>query len=482
MAISFEESRAVYGVRRAAPMAYSLSSNPAVAAVDDSETWSRQEKYRWYESYSDDKTSTVDDLKNIVMDQSQINLTQETNSQYIPFQIQRYWDGVDLTGMTLQIHFVNKYKDEDYMAPVNVEYSESKIRFGWLVTDSVTYEDGDIDFEICAFGVNEKGEKYVWRTRPNGKLNILKSLSGNGVVEPSTNWYTQLNAKMDEKIGRAMQYAEEAKTAADQAGMMERQAADSASAAAISEQNAAASVITANAKADEAAESAADAAGSASTASAAATESTANAETVLRNEQAIQDVEANLDLIKSVPTLAQETAANADSAKLYAEMAQQVSQGSVGYYATPEALRSAHSTAFDGNWAIVGSTDTVWVWVSDNGDWIDTNKPSNMNQYYTKTEVQTMVQGAHSNSYTITVPASGWADGELTFQGVICTKSNTVAVSGVTADTLLSLGRYISGDLDACRSYVCQDTGAGTVTFWSASALADFTVNLVEVK
>lgn len=92
------------------------------------------------------------------------------------------------------------------------------------------------------------------------------------------------------------------------------------------------------------------------------------------------------------------------------------------------------------------------------------------------------IKGAHSNSYTITVPASGWTDGALTFHGTSCTKYNTVTVAGVTADTRLSLGRYVSGSLDACRSYICQDSGAGTVKFWATSALSEFTVELVEVK
>lgn len=92
------------------------------------------------------------------------------------------------------------------------------------------------------------------------------------------------------------------------------------------------------------------------------------------------------------------------------------------------------------------------------------------------------IKGSHSNTYTITVPASGWKDGTLTFQGTACTRKNVVSVAGVTADTKLRLGRYVSGDLNACRSYLCQDTGAGTVTFWATAALAEFTVELTEVK
>lgn len=103
-------------------------------------------------------------------------------------------------------------------------------------------------------------------------------------------------------------------------------------------------------------------------------------------------------------------------------------------------------------------------------------------QRYAESIDPSQFANATSKNYTITVPASGWADGALTFQGVSCTKCNTVAVEGVSADTRLSLGRYVSGDLEACRSYLCQDTGAGTVTFWATDSLAEFTVELVEVK
>lgn len=45
-----------------------------------------------------------------------------------------------------------------------------------------------------------------------------------------------------------------------------------------------------------------------------------------------------------------------------------------GYYATPEALREAVPTAEAGDWAIVGSTDTVWVWDVEGSDWVDTDQ------------------------------------------------------------------------------------------------------------
>ena len=44
----------------------------------------------------------------------------------------------------------------------------------------------------------------------------------------------------------------------------------------------------------------------------------------------------------------------------------------LGWYSTPEALKEAHPTASNGDFAIVGTTDSVWVWDSDTSNWLDT--------------------------------------------------------------------------------------------------------------
>lgn len=49
----------------------------------------------------------------------------------------------------------------------------------------------------------------------------------------------------------------------------------------------------------------------------------------------------------------------------------------LGWFATPTALRTAYATAENGDFAIVGSTDTVWVWDEDSTDWVDSGaKPA----------------------------------------------------------------------------------------------------------
>ena len=45
----------------------------------------------------------------------------------------------------------------------------------------------------------------------------------------------------------------------------------------------------------------------------------------------------------------------------------------LGYFATPQALSEAYPTGEEGDYAIVGSTDTVWIWDSGTSAWVDTD-------------------------------------------------------------------------------------------------------------
>ena len=228
MALSFEESKKKFQSEQAASAAHmnamvmpmSLDENDeafAVMADSASETFLSSSKYLQYASYKDENYSVVDALKNITIDDTQINITQEQNSQFIPFEMPRYYDGVDLMEMAIQFHYVNKDGEENVASPINVAYSNDKIRFGWLVDANVTNVAGEVDFEITATGTNEKGDQYVWKTRPNGKLNILKSLTGKGMVEPSKDWYQGFVTLMDEKVAQAQAQAQSAASSAIEA-------------------------------------------------------------------------------------------------------------------------------------------------------------------------------------------------------------------------------------------------------------------------
>lgn len=232
-----------------------------------------------------------------------------------------------------------------------------------------------------------------------------------------------------------------------------------------------------------------------------AAEVAANAKIVRDNEAGIQDVHDNIEAIKAAPANAKAAAASAkearswavgdtasrpgegmNNAKYYAALAQQVSQGAVGWYPNYEALYAAHNTGYDGNWAIVGETDTIWVWDSDTGVWKDTGQSSKFANYYDKTQIDAKLP----KPVTVTVTASAWTSGDYTVPwddgGTSSyTTCATVTVAGVTADS-----RVIVSDLtrvtDAVRMVAALEPGAGVVKFYANSAPTSAAVFVLEVS
>lgn len=236
-----------------------------------------------------------------------------------------------------------------------------------------------------------------------------------------------------------------------------------------------------------------------------AAEVAANAKIVRDNEAGIQDVHDNIEAIKAAPANATAAAASAkearswavgdtasrpgegmDNAKYYAAQAQQVSQGAVGWYPNYEALYAAHDTGYDGNWAIVGDTDTIWVWDSDTGKWHDTYESSKLANYYDKAQIDAMLAAMKSKFKTVTVPASVWTSGDYTVSwddGYTSsyTTCATVTVAGVTADSRIAVSDR-TRVTDAVRMVAALEPGAGVVKFYANAAPTSAAVFVLEVS
>lgn len=126
------------------------------------------------------------------------------------------------------------------------------------------------------------------------------------------------------------------------------------------------------------------------------------AKIVSDNEAAIQAVADNVDAIQQAPTAAANAAAsatlaeswavggtgtregeNANNAQYWCNQAQTIAQGALGWYETEEALRAAHPTGQNGQWAIIGTTDTIWTWDSDTSAWVNSGAQIDLSNYYT---------------------------------------------------------------------------------------------------
>lgn len=243
----------------------------------------------------------------------------------------------------------------------------------------------------------------------------------------------------------------------------------------------------------------------ASQAAASAAAAADSARIVQENKDAIQSANANMEAIKAAPANATAAAASAkearswavgdtgtrpgegmDNAKYYAALAQQVSQGAVGWYPNYEALYAAHDTGYDGNWAIVGDTDTIWVWDSNTGVWKDTGESSKFANYYDKEQIDAMLAAMKSKFKTVTVAASVWTTGDYTVTwddetSTSYTQCATVTVAGVTADSHIAVSDR-TRVTDAVRMVAALEPGAGVVRFYANAAPTSAAVFVVEVS
>ncbi|WP_270509588.1 hypothetical protein [Gemmiger formicilis] len=256
-----------------------------------------------------------------------------------------------------------------------------------------------------------------------------------------------------------------------------------------------------------------------------------SARIVQENKDAIQNANENIEAIKAAPANAKAAAASAkearswavgdtasrpgegmDNAKYYAALAQQVSQGAVGWYPNYEALYAAHDTGYDGNWAIVGDTDTIWVWDSDTGVWKDTGESSKFANYYDKTQIdenfygkaqidanfynktqidenfydKTQIDAKLPKPVTVTVAASAWTSGDYTVSWddgstTSYTTCATVTVAGVTADSRIAVSDR-TRVTDAVRMVAALEPGAGAVKFYTNAAPTSAAVFVLEVS
>lgn len=236
-----------------------------------------------------------------------------------------------------------------------------------------------------------------------------------------------------------------------------------------------------------------------------AAEVAANAKIVRDNEAGIQDVHENIEAIKAAPANATAAAASAkearswavgdtgtrpgegmDNAKYYAALAQQISQGAKGFYPTYKALNEAHPTGKDGDWAIVGTTDTIWTWDSDTENWFDSGNAAKFTNYYDKTQIDAMLAAMKSKLKTVTVAASAWTTGSYSVtwddgSTTSYTACATVTVAGVTADSRIAVSDR-TRVTDAVRMVAALEPGAGVVKFYANAAPTSAAVFVLEVS
>lgn len=152
-----------------------------------------------------------------------------------------------------------------------------------------------------------------------------------------------------------------------------------------------------------------------------------------------------------------------NNSKYWAEQAMAVSNGYLGYFETPELLKQAHPTGNKGDWAIIGSTNSMWIWDTETSSFIDTLEGVDLSQYYTKTESDEIFAkkdelGDVVKNILISVQSSNWTQKDTyyiaEFQASGCTenskiisinlnKNNNETITSTDIDNFSNLFEYI---------------------------------------
>lgn len=170
-----------------------------------------------------------------------------------------------------------------------------------------------------------------------------------------------------------------------------------------------------------------------------------NVNTVAGNISNINTAAQNIAAITAAPTHAQNAKDSAtlaeswaiggtgtrsgedtNNARYYAQQAALSANGYLGYYSTLSGLQSTHPTGEDGEWAIVGEYNTIYIWNSSENEWIGTN-----NNFYSRDEANSTFAPINHQS-----TSTAYGVGNASYYGhvrVITTTGSTVSTTGYVA-------------------------------------------------
>lgn len=172
----------------------------------EEEQYTRIGKYILSADYEDDE-GPVEVNGRVIGDLSnEISVQGENNSQYITFIIPRFYDGIDLLEMSINIHYENASGDGSNDFPVNAYYSDEHIKFGWIIPQEALLYEGTISICIFAFGI-KNNKQYLFKTETK-KYNVKSGLDvRTGTIEPDENWYLNFVLRLEQTTDELIEEA-----------------------------------------------------------------------------------------------------------------------------------------------------------------------------------------------------------------------------------------------------------------------------------
>ena len=351
----------------------------------------------------------------------------DKDANRIRFRMNKTWRGYDMSKFDLRINYQNANGDKNYYTVTSKHTEGNAVVFDWIVAaDAVAYQ-GDVFFIVvglittggmvnCAFHTTLGKAKCLEGLVVDTKTDISEIRDFMATLKAEVEAYGQTfvnAAAASAKAAKASETtaassASAAKTSETNSGASakvaktsETNASTSASAAKTSETNAGTSAASAQANAKKA-EAARDDANTSKTAAAdSAAAAKKDAQTA---SSAASTATGAASAAKTSETNAGTSASNAkgsetksgeylQATKEYFEQVRTITLGAQGWYETSDALTAAVPVGENGWWAVVGTTDSIWVWDRDTNAWRDSMVTVSMSDYYTRTQVDEKLTG-----------------------------------------------------------------------------------------
>lgn len=167
------------------------------------EVYEYMDGYDHSNSYSDDMIFEVSkEDKSISVIRKQTLISGERNSQYITFQMSRYYDGIDLSEKNIEVIYVTETGISDINKVINVRRNEEYLLFGWVVPGGALQDPGTLSF--C---IEFAGDEYVMKTMPV-EVEVFDGMNGSDImVEPTGQvWYMQIQNLCSETLEKAQNH------------------------------------------------------------------------------------------------------------------------------------------------------------------------------------------------------------------------------------------------------------------------------------
>lgn len=345
----------------------------------------------------------------------------DKDANRIRFRMNKTWRGYDMSKFDLRINYQNANGDKNYYTVTSKHTEGNAVVFDWIVAaDAVAYQ-GDVFFIVvglittggmvnCAFHTTLGKAKCLEGLVVDTKTDIPEIRDFMATLKAEVEAYGQTFANAAAASAKAAKASEttaassasaaktsetNSATSAKVAKTSETNASTSASAAKTSETNASTSAASAQANAKKA-EAARDDANTSKTA--AANSAAAAKKDAQTASSAASTASTSASTAKTSETNAGTSASNAkgsetksgeylQATKEYFEQVRTITLGAQGWYETSDALTAAVPVGENGWWAVVGTTDSIWVWDCDTNAWRDSMVTVNMSDYYTRTQV-----------------------------------------------------------------------------------------------